>query len=70
MKTINSNELNNDIYWVCEKCGQKALKQPENKGKKQDRRSAWYTCMCDICKGQTAVTEARDFGYPIFKINN
>ena len=56
------------IHWICQECGDKALKEKINKNKKQYIISTWHTGKCDICGKKKAVTEARDFEYPIFKV--
>lgn len=63
----DSNQLGSDIYWVCFACGKEALTYPANKKKKQIFCSTFHYGVCDVCKTIKAVTEARDFGYPIFK---
>jgi hypothetical protein len=63
----NSNSWASNIYWVCFDCGKEALTFPENKGKKQMEVSTVHNGKCDVCKERKPVTEARDFGYPIFK---
>ena len=60
--------LGNRIHWVCSFCGEEALKLPINKGKKRRSISTYHLGHCDVCqKKKVMVTEARDFGYPIFK---
>ena len=63
----DSNKIGSEIYWVCFECGREALTFPENKDKKQFLCSTWHQDTCDVCKEYRAVTQARDFGYPIFK---
>jgi len=63
----DSNKLGSKIHWVCFDCGKEALYLPINKGKKQFLCSTVHNGVCDACKKQKPVTEARDFGFPIFK---
>jgi len=63
----DSNKIGSEIYWVCFNCGKEALTYPENKDKKQMEVSTVHNGKCDVCKKKKLVTEARDFGYPIFK---
>lgn len=55
MKTINL---------ICQECGIKLLKQPQNINNRQQPISTWYKGICDVCGKEKTVTEARDFNYP------
>lgn len=63
---VDSNKLGTNIHWVCLTCGKRALGRPNNKGKKQLSVSTYHNGICDVCRKEKAVTETRDFGYPIF----
>ena len=65
---IDSNKLDSQIHWCCRDCGKKALELPKNKGKKQFTVSTYHGGKCDVCGEQKAVTETRDFMYPVFEI--
>ena len=65
---MNSNSIASSIHYSCLDCGKKALKLPENKGKKQFTISTMYNGHCDVCKKIKTITEVRDLGYPIFNV--
>lgn len=67
---IDSNKIGSKIYCVCSDCGKAALKLPENKGKKQFDVSTFHRGVCDVCSQIKAVTETRDFMYPVFEVND
>jgi hypothetical protein len=52
--------------WICELCGETALKKEVNHGKIRLEVSTWHEDKCDICFQVKPVTQARDFGYPTF----
>jgi hypothetical protein len=62
----DSNSLNSEIYLVCFDCGKQALSLPINKGKMQLLCSTVHNGICDVCGKKKPVSEARDFGYPVF----
>jgi len=64
----DSNSINIKIHLVCNDCGKKALKLPENTGKRQFGLSTWYTSICDVCKERKPVTQTRDFMFPVFDV--
>lgn len=68
MKKVNSNKLGSKIHWTCLECGRHAMTLPENKGKSQYSISTWHTGECDVCGEKKAVTETRDFMYPVFEV--
>lgn len=49
-------------HWVCQECGSKAS------GGRQFKVSCWNEGQCEVCGEFKAVTEARDFYYPVFEI--
>lgn len=51
-------------YWVCSDCGTKAQSNP----KKIFETSTYHAGRCEVCWEYKAVTEPRDFGYPVFLI--
>ena len=65
---IDSNSLDSTIRWVCSDCGRKAMQLPENKGKRAFQISTYHTGECDVCKQRKAVTETRDFMFPVFEM--
>lgn len=64
----DSYKLNSDINLVCSNCGDKALRLPENNKKKRMLVSTFHFGICNVCGIKKAVTEVRDFGYPIFEV--
>lgn len=69
-KQDDSNSRQSKIQWVCNDCGKEALRLPVNKGKSQFEMSTFHKAKCDVCHEVKSVTEARDFGYPVFNIKN
>lgn len=67
---INSNKLNSKISNVCSDCGHAAMKLPENKGKRPFQVSTFHTGKCDVCKETKAVTQTRDYMYPVFEVKD
>lgn len=65
---IDSNKLGSNIYNVCSDCGNKAMELPENKGKNSFSVSTCHKGTCDVCREIKSVTEARDYGYPVFEV--
>lgn len=48
--------------WVCSECGNKAQKDKRRIHAVATFHSGW----CEVCDQYKAVTEPRDFGYPVF----
>lgn len=69
-KKIDSNKLGSKIYSVCRECGHKAMEMPENKGKRPFQVSTFHNGKCDVCKEIKSVTEARDYMYPVFEVED
>ncbi len=63
----NSNNLNSRIFWVCNDCGNEALSLPVNKNKRRFLVSTFHLGKCDVCNKEKAVTQTRDFGFPVFE---
>lgn len=65
---IDSNKFDSPIYYVCFDCGNKADKReptPESAG------ITSHMGICDICNnGNVAVCSVRDFGYPVFEVED
>ena len=49
--------------WVCYDCGNKAQQDKS----KIFSISTYHIKKCDVCEEVKAVTQARDFGYPMFE---
>lgn len=54
---------------LCQECGEKLLKLPQNQNKKQKEIFGCYPGKCDCCKLEKAVINSRDFEYPILQVN-
>lgn len=67
---INNNALGTKIHLVCRDCGHAAMKLPENKGKRPAMVSTFHYATCDVCKKRKDVTETRDYGYPVFEVED
>lgn len=66
---IDSNQKGSQIYGVCSDCGNKALKMPENRNKIKFGISTYHMGDCDVCHKLKPITQVRDFGFPVFKVN-
>ena len=51
--------------WVCAECALGVLNE-EEKTNLKDHLSTFHTGICGVCNKEKAVTEPRDFNYPIF----
>lgn len=60
---------NNNMNYLCDECGKYLLSLPINQYKKQLTISTWYQRTCDFCLQIKEVTQVRDFGYPVGKID-
>lgn len=65
----DSNSLESKICWVCNDCGDAALSLEVNKNKRRLLVSTFHLGKCDICNKEKAVTQTRDFGFPVFMKN-
>ncbi len=50
--------------WVCNSCGYTA--KMKKMGHMESMVATYHTAPCDVCGEICAVTEPRDFGYPLF----
>ncbi len=51
--------------WICTECGFKYA-DPSKLRDPDKVVATWHTGECDVCGETCAVTEPRDFGYPVF----
>lgn len=66
---LNSEYVNSTIHWVCSECGIRGSKATHpNKKEHCFSSSTFHKWICDFCKKEKSVTEARDFFYPNFNL--
>lgn len=62
---IDSNKLDSPIHYVCFDCGNNADKRnpiPESGG------TTVHNGICDVCKDMRPIAHVRNFGFPIFEV--
>lgn len=75
MENLDSNNFNSTIYNVCSDCGIEAnrLTCLKKYGREPLKAafdiSTFHKGVCDFCKKEKSITEARDFFYPDFSLN-
>ena len=67
---FNSNDVNSPIGWVCADCGSKAKEETYGKNKPPFGCSTYHVDTCSVCGKNKACTEARDFYYPVFNVED
>jgi len=75
-KQLDSNNINTIIHNVCSECWIKANKATQLKKFKKIDKQTWFSVstfhkwICDFCKKEKSITQARDFFYPDFNLIN